>query len=39
MKYLKPIYKALLKKGYCDLAIEWFSDNIKFYHPIAVSVL
>lgn len=39
LKYLKPIYLALLQSDQKDLAIQWFNENIDFYHPLAVSSL
>ena len=39
MKYINPIYLALIRNGYRNLAIEWFSENADFYHPIAVAQL
>lgn len=39
MKYLKPIYQALLDSNQKPLAIQWFNENIDFYHPYAVDQL
>ena len=36
MKYLTPIYTALLETGQRDLAIQWFNENLSFYHPYAI---
>jgi len=36
LKYLNPIYLALVESGQKDLAIKWFMENIDFYHPLAV---
>ena len=36
MKYLTPIYQALLKTNQRALAIKWYEENINFYHPYAV---
>lgn len=36
MKYIKPIYSSLVAAGKTELAKQWFSENEKFYHPIAV---
>lgn len=36
MKYLKPIYQALLDSGNRNTAIQWYNENINFYHPYAV---
>jgi len=39
MKYLSPIYSALIASGQLDTAKEWFQENIDFYHPYAVAKL
>lgn len=39
MKYLKPIYIAMIESGKKDTAIQWFNNNKNFYHPYSVSVL
>jgi leukotriene-A4 hydrolase len=39
MKYINPIYTALIKSGQRQKAFELFSKNINFYHPIATSKL
>jgi len=39
LKYLTPIYQALLDSNQKDTAIQWFEENIDFYHPLAVSSL
>lgn len=39
MKYINPIYLALIRNGYRNIAIEWFAENADFYHPIAVAQL
>jgi len=39
LKYLKPIYLALMQSDQTDLAIQWFNENIDFYHPLAVASL
>jgi len=39
MKYLNPIYIALVEYGHRDLALKWFNENKSFYHPIAVRTL
>ena len=39
LKYLTPIYQALLDSNQRDLAVQWFEENIDFYHPIAVVTL
>ncbi len=37
MKYILPVYKALVSNGRIDLAYQWFIDNQDFYHPIALA--
>jgi len=39
MKYLSPIYGALLAAGKHEIAVQWFEDNIDFYHPYVVAKL
>ena len=39
MKYLTPIYTALINTNQRDLAIQWYNENINFYHPYAVQAL
>lgn len=39
MKYLTPIYKALLDSDQKDIAVQWFKENEDFYHPYAVDQL
>ena len=39
LKYLKPVYQALLNTNQKDLAVQWFNENINFYHPTAVITL
>lgn len=39
LKYLNPIYRALVETGQKDLAIQWFKENEDFYHPLAVNSL
>ena len=39
LKYLKPIYQALLDSDQRDTAVKWFNENIDFYHPLAVSAI
>jgi leukotriene-A4 hydrolase len=36
LKYLTPVYQALLDANRCDLATSWFDENKDFYHPMAV---
>ena len=35
LKYLTPIYQALLDAGQSDLAVTWYKENENFYHPMA----
>lgn len=35
MKYLTPIYTALINSGQRDLAKQWFKDSYSFYSPYA----
>jgi hypothetical protein len=35
MKYLSPIYTALLKSGQKALALEWYNESESFYSPYA----
>lgn len=37
MKYIIPVYQALVANGRRDLAYQWFIDNQNFYHPIALA--
>jgi leukotriene-A4 hydrolase len=36
-KYLTPVYTALENSGQHDLGVEWYNENINFYHPVALS--
>jgi hypothetical protein len=36
-KYLTPIYSALQSSGQHDLGVEWYNENLSFYHPVAIS--
>lgn len=36
-KYLTPIYSALQDSGQHDLGVEWYNENLDFYHPVAIS--
>ena len=33
LKYLTPVYQALLDSNQRALALQWYSENIDFYHP------
>jgi hypothetical protein len=37
MKYILPVYTALVQAGRRDLAYQWFIQNQNFYHPIALA--
>ena len=39
MKYINPVYMALVRNGRRDLAYRWFKEFQSFYHPIAVAGL
>jgi hypothetical protein len=39
MKYLMPIYQALLDNNQRDLAVQWYKENVNFYHPYSVMQL
>jgi hypothetical protein len=39
MKYINPVYIALVRNGRRDLANKWFKENENFYHPIAAANL
>jgi len=39
MKYINPVYIALVRNGRRDLANKWFKENESFYHPIAAANL
>jgi leukotriene-A4 hydrolase len=36
LKYLQPVYRALVNNGLRDVAYQWFILNQNFYHPIAI---
>lgn len=36
MKYLTPIYQALMDSGEQSTAQAWYAENVGFYHPYAV---
>lgn len=35
MKYVRPLYRALLRSRWRQLAVDTFRDNQHRYHPIA----
>lgn len=39
MKYINPVYIALVRNGRRDLANSWFKELENFYHPIAAAGL
>jgi len=39
MKYINPIYTALIKYDMADTAFQWYLENENFYHPIAIATL
>jgi len=39
MKYLKPVYQALIDSDQHALAVTWYNENKDFYHPYAVLML
>jgi hypothetical protein len=39
LKYLQPVYQALVQTGRRDLAYQWFILNQNFYHPIALDAI
>ena len=36
-KYLTPVYDALEQSGQHDLGVQWYNENLDFYHPVAIS--
>jgi len=36
-KYLSPIYSALQDSGQHDLGVQWYNENLDFYHPVAIT--
>lgn len=36
-KYLTPIYSSLEDSGQHDLGVQWYNENLDFYHPVAIS--
>lgn len=36
-KYLSPIYSALQDSGQHDLGVQWYDENLDFYHPVAIT--
>jgi len=36
-KYLTSVYSALENSGQHDLGVQWYNENLDFYHPVAIS--
>lgn len=36
-KYLTSVYAALENSGQHDLGVQWYNENLDFYHPVAIS--
>lgn len=36
-KYILPVYTALARNGYRNLAYQWYNERKTFYHPIAAA--
>jgi leukotriene-A4 hydrolase len=36
-KYILPVYTALVRNGYRNLAFQWYDEKKTFYHPIAAA--
>jgi len=36
-KYLTPVYSALESSGQHDLGVQWYNENLDFYHPVAIT--
>lgn len=36
-KYLTSVYSALQSSGQHDLGVEWYDENLDFYHPVAIT--
>lgn len=36
MKYINPIYQALVRNGHRDIAVNWFNEFANFYQAVAV---
>jgi leukotriene-A4 hydrolase len=36
-KYILPVYTALVRNGYRNLAYQWYDEKKTFYHPIAAA--
>lgn len=39
VKYIKPIYQALVDSGQQKTALAWFNHNKGWYHPYTVDVI
>jgi len=38
-RYLTPVYSSLQGSGQHDLGVQWFCENIDFYHPVSVDAV
>ena len=38
-KYLMPVYAALEDSNQHDTGVQWFCENIDFYHPVSISAI
>ena len=38
-KYLTPVYSALESSGQHDLGVQWYNENLSFYHPVAITTV
>lgn len=38
-KYLTPVYVALQNSGQHDLGVQWYNENLSFYHPVAITTV
>lgn len=36
-KYLTPVYTALQESGQHNLGVQWYNENLDFYHPVAIT--
>lgn len=36
-KYILPVYTALVRYGYRNIAYQWYNEKKTFYHPIAAA--
>ena len=38
-KYLSPVYASLQDSDQHDLGVQWFCENIDFYHPVSATTV